>query len=106
MTTYKVVGTPTPRAQEGIDKVTGGAKYTADIAPPGTLWGKVLHSPYPHARIVRIDTTAARALPGVHAVLTGADASGFYGRGVRDVPVLARRPRPLRRRTRCRRRRG
>ncbi|MPZ47943.1 MAG: molybdopterin-dependent oxidoreductase [Dehalococcoidia bacterium] len=92
MTAYRVVGTALPRYfGEGADKVTGQAKYTADIALPGTLRGKLLHSPYAHARIVRIDTAAARALPGVHAVITGADTGqNFYGRGVRDVPLLAR----------------
>jgi CO/xanthine dehydrogenase Mo-binding subunit len=57
---------------------------------PGTLWGKALHSPYAHARIVRIDVEAARSLAGVHAVLTGADVrSGPYGRVIKDLPILA-----------------
>jgi CO/xanthine dehydrogenase Mo-binding subunit len=90
MVAYQVVGKPAPRV-EGVEKVTGAAIYTADVALPGTLWGKVLHSPYAHARIVRIDTAAAQALPGVHAVITGEDVgTGFFGRGVRDAPVLAR----------------
>ncbi|KAF4531169.1 hypothetical protein B566_EDAN019209 [Ephemera danica] len=54
-------------------KVTGRALYAGDMQLPGMLHGKVLRSPYPHARILRIDTTAARALPGVVAVLTGED---------------------------------
>jgi len=87
---FQVIGKPTPRV-DGVDKVSGRALYTADVSLPGTLWGKTLHSPYPHARIVRIDTTAARRLPGVHAVLTGADVDGgLYGRIIKDVPVLAR----------------
>src|SRR5690606_41460599 len=62
----------------------------ADHPLPGLLWGKTLHSPHPHARIVRIDTSAARALPGVHAVLTGADIEhGPWGRAIKDAPVLA-----------------
>ena len=71
-TTYSVVGTSVTR-DEGPDKVSGGAKYPADMAVPGTLSGKILRSPFPHARIISIDTSKARAFPGVHAVLTGAD---------------------------------
>ena len=71
-------------------KVTGQARYSADIDLPGALWGKSLHSPYAHARIVRIDTSAARQVPGVHAVITGADTrAGLWGRAVKDAPVLA-----------------
>ena len=84
-----VFGQPLGRV-DGPDKVTGKARYSADINLPGTLWGKSLRSPYPHARIVSIDTTAAKALPGVYAVLTGDDVRGvLYGRRLRDVPVLA-----------------
>ena len=57
-------------------KVLGKALYAGDIQLPGMLHGKVLRSPHPHARIVRIDTQAARALPGVKAVVTGDDAPG------------------------------
>ena len=89
MATYHVIGQPTPRV-DGTDKVTGHARYAADISLPGTLWGKSLHSTYAHARIVRIDTTAAQKVPGVHAVITGADVrGGLWGRAVKDVPVLA-----------------
>ena len=89
MVAYQVIGKPTPRV-EGAEKVTGRARYTADVAKPGTLWGKTLHSPYAHARIKRIAAAAARAVPGVHAVLTGADVAGqLYGTTVRDLPVLA-----------------
>ena len=90
MVAYQVIGKPAPRV-EGALKVTGAARYTADVAPRGTLWGKSLHSPYAHARIRRIDASAARALPGVHAVLTGEDVGGYlFGTTVRDMPVLAR----------------
>jgi CO/xanthine dehydrogenase Mo-binding subunit len=89
MATYHVIGTPTRRV-DGNEKVTGQARYAADVALPGTLWGKSLHSTYAHARIVRIDTAAAKKVPGVHAVITGADVrGGLWGRGVKDVPVLA-----------------
>ena len=64
-----------------LQKTTGHARYAADVSLPGTLWGKSLHSPYAHARIIRIDTTAARQVPGVHAVITGADVRGGCGAG-------------------------
>ena len=85
-----IIGAARPHV-EGPTKVTGAERYAADFTPPGTLWGKTLRSPLPHARIVRIDTAAARALPGVHAVLTGADLppDTRVGRQMRDLPVLA-----------------
>lgn len=87
--TSSPIGTPVPRV-EGKQKVTGRAKYTADYTLPDMLWGAVLHSTIPHGRIVRIDTTKARALPGVHTVLTGQDIGDVrYGRSVADIPVLA-----------------
>ena len=75
---------------EGPDKVSGKAVYAADISLPGMLWGKVLRSPYPYARIVNIDTSQAEALPGVHAVVTGQDLpETMIGRRMVDMPVLA-----------------
>jgi CO/xanthine dehydrogenase Mo-binding subunit len=68
----KVVGTR-PVRPDGADKVTGKALYGADLKMPGMIVGKVLRSPHPHARIISIDTRKARALPGVKAVVTGAD---------------------------------
>ena len=89
MVSYRVVGQPAPRT-ESTGKVTGAAQYTADVHLPGTLWGKALRSPLPHARITRIDASQAAAVPGVHAVLTGSDVRGVrYGRRIFDVPVLA-----------------
>ncbi|MBI4285240.1 MAG: molybdopterin-dependent oxidoreductase [Chloroflexi bacterium] len=67
-----VVGRRLPRPDAAL-KATGAAQFTADIRLPGMLVGKVLRSPYPHARIVRIDTSAAEKLPGVAAVLTRDD---------------------------------
>jgi CO/xanthine dehydrogenase Mo-binding subunit len=85
-----VVGRSTPRV-DGIEKVTGKAAYTADFPIEGLLWGKALHSPYPLARLVSIDTSAARSLPGVFAVITGAETgTGLYGSNLKDLPVLAR----------------
>jgi len=68
----KIVGTR-PIRPDGADKVTGRAAYGADLNMPGQLVGKVLRSPHAHGRIVSIDTRKARALPGVKAVVTGAD---------------------------------
>ena len=89
MTTYATIGRPVTR-QEGPDKVSGTFLYSADVNLPGMLWGKVLRSPYPHARILSVDTSRAEALPGVRAVITGRDTAGMrVGRMVRDVPLLA-----------------
>ncbi|MFQ5954029.1 MAG: xanthine dehydrogenase family protein molybdopterin-binding subunit [Kiloniellales bacterium] len=62
-----------PLRPDGVDKVTGRAKFGADLSVPGMLVGKVLRSPHPHARIRGIDTTKAEALPGVKAVVTRDD---------------------------------
>jgi CO/xanthine dehydrogenase Mo-binding subunit len=88
---FQVIGKSTLRNLEGSLKVTGEAKYTADVVLPGLLHGRTLKSPYARARIVRIDTSAVRELPGVHVVLTGRDVSdaGLWGRAVKDVPVIA-----------------
>jgi CO/xanthine dehydrogenase Mo-binding subunit len=69
---FSVVGRRVQRV-EGFDKVTGTSQYIADIFLPGMLVGKVLRSPYPHARIRHIDTTRAEKLPGVRAVVTAED---------------------------------
>jgi len=72
-----VAGRATPLV-DGIEKVTGRARYTADLGS-NSLVGEILRSPHAHAEIVRIDASRARALPGVRAVLTGADCSVPYG---------------------------
>ena len=64
---------------DAAEKTTGHGKYTDDLSVPGMLIGKILHSPHPHARIKSIDTSRARALPGVAAVVTGQDAPITYG---------------------------
>ena len=75
---------------EGPAKVTGEARYTADIMLPGMVWGKVLRSPLPHAKIVSIDTREAEQMPGILAVLTAKDLPDLLtGRLVYDMPVLA-----------------
>jgi CO/xanthine dehydrogenase Mo-binding subunit len=69
---FKVIGT-SPVRHDGVDKVTGRAQYGADVALPGTLYGKVLRSPHAHARVISIDASEAEALPGVFAVITSDD---------------------------------
>ena len=64
---------------DAAGKTTGAGKYTDDLSLPGMLVGKILHSPYPHARIKHIDVSRAKALDGVVAVVTGADAPNPYG---------------------------
>ncbi len=66
------------RKVDGAGKVTGSAVYADDIVLPGMLHGRILRSPHPHARIISIDVTAAEALPGVHAVVTGRDMPEPY----------------------------
>ena len=75
---------------EGRDKVSGQTRYTADLHMPGMLWAAFATSPFPHARIVSIDTTAAEAVPGVRAIITGPQLGPLrYGRRLFDRPVLA-----------------
>src|SRR5713226_8250349 len=64
---------------DSAGKTTGAGQYTDDLAVPGMLIGKILHSPHPHARLKRIDTSRAQALEGVVAVVTGQDAPNQYG---------------------------
>ena len=70
--TFAVVGHQVDRF-EGYEKVTGDARYVADIVLPGMLTGRILRSPYPHARILNIDTSRAQKLRGVRAVVTAED---------------------------------
>jgi CO/xanthine dehydrogenase Mo-binding subunit len=84
-----ILETPEVRVDAAL-KTTGRARYTGDFQLSGTLWARFLLSPHPHARIVSIDTAAARAAPGVHAVLTADDTGRRrWGRIVSDWPVLA-----------------
>src|SRR5581483_7029351 len=84
-----VIGTRAPRV-EGVEKVTGAALYSADVLLPGMVWGKSLRRPYPYARIKRLNTSKARALPGVLAVITGSDIRNvLVGRRLRDQHILA-----------------
>ncbi len=90
MSTHTAVGRSVPRF-ETREKLTGRAQYIADMTMPGMLHGAILQSPYAHARIRRYDATAALAVPGVHAVLTGADiGAGKSGPFIKDEWVLAK----------------
>ena len=77
-TATKSVGVRQPLV-DGVEKVTGAARYTADLAPRDALVGAILRSPLAHARIRGVDVSRARALPGVRAVVTGADCPIPYG---------------------------
>ena len=86
-----IVGASTPRI-DGIEKVTGEAKFTGDLIIPGLLEAKVLRSPLPHALIESIDACKARALPGVIAILTREDLKDidpYYGNCLRDRAIVA-----------------
>ena len=86
---FRTIGKSLPRI-EGEGKVTGQTKYAADLPFENLLWAKVLRASVPHARIVKVDTSKAKALKGVRAVLTGADVKDIYvGTRVKDQPVLA-----------------
>ena len=86
MTTY--VGSRVARV-DSVDKVTGRAVYGVDVALPGMLHGAVVRSPYPHARVVSIDTSAAEKAPGVKAIATGKDFPHLFGGAIKDQPFLA-----------------
>ncbi|MBO8140658.1 MAG: xanthine dehydrogenase family protein molybdopterin-binding subunit [Firmicutes bacterium] len=81
---YRVIGTR-PVRHDGVDKVTGRAQYGADVRLPGMLYGCVVRSPYPHARLRAIDTSRAAAHPGVKAVITGADMPAIDTNAVADL---------------------
>ena len=91
MAEFSVIGKRHPRV-DAREKVTGEAKYAADYSMPGMLWCKLLRSPYPHARILNIDTSKAEKLVGVKAVVTGRDFGGWtwgWMPATRDEPPLA-----------------
>ena len=75
---FRVVGTR-PIRHDGVDKVTGNARFSADVNLPGLLHGRVLRSPHSHAIIKSIDTSRAEAYPGVRAVTTSADLPQLSG---------------------------
>jgi xanthine dehydrogenase D subunit len=79
------------RRPDGPAKAAGRFEYSSDLHASGMLWGATTRSPHPHARIKSIDISEARAMPGVHVVLTHADVTGrnSYGLEIQDQPVLA-----------------
>jgi CO/xanthine dehydrogenase Mo-binding subunit len=87
---YKVVGRPEARL-DGAEKVTGKAIYTVDIELPGMAHGKILRSPYAHARLKRVDAGRAEKLPGVFAVITREDQKplGMFGAAYKDQTIVA-----------------
>jgi len=89
MKQFSIIGTLVPML-DAKNKVTGKAIYGADITLPNILYGKVLRSPYPHARILNIDTSRAEQLLGVKAVVTGADTPRIRwgAKGIDDEPIL------------------
>lgn len=78
-----------PVRLDAREKVTGRTLYAVDLKMAGMLYAKVLRSPHPHARILHIDATKARSLPGVVAVVTGKDFPGSLGATVQDQSFLA-----------------
>ena len=86
---YKFVGKAVPRL-EGAEKVSGKLRYAADFEIPGSLCAKILRTSLPHARIVKIDKSKAEQLPGVRAIITGADIPAvMVGLRMKDMPLLA-----------------
>ena len=85
------VARPATRRADAVPKVTGAFAYSSDLHEAGMLWGQTVRSPHAHARIVAIDATEARSLPGVRAVLMHEDVPGAktYGLEFPDQPVLA-----------------
>ena len=83
-----VVGKSVTRI-DAEEKVTGETVYGYDLVLPGMLYGKALFSTRPHAVIKRINTEKAKNYPGVHAVITGADAPWIHGETIKDTPFLA-----------------
>lgn len=86
--TCSYIGNPVPRV-DGLEKITGQARYTVDLDLPGMLHGAVLRSPFAHARILRIDATEARRMAGVRAVVTAADFPYTFGGPLKDQPFFA-----------------
>lgn len=88
---FAIIGRDAPRV-DAVAKVTGAAQFAGDLRLPGMAYGRVLRSPYAHARIATIDTSDAERLPGVIAVMTGQNLPSrdpFYGHALKDRPVLA-----------------
>ncbi len=77
-TDFSIIGKPVPMV-DGTAKVTGKGIYTDDLRMPGMLFAGTLRSTHPHARILRLDTSRAEKIPGVHAIITGKEVAEKYG---------------------------
>ncbi len=82
------VGKSIPRL-DGLEKVTGRAVYSVDLALPGMLHGDILRSPLPHARILEVDLSEARKVPGIKVAISGRDFPFMFGGMIKDQPFLA-----------------
>ena len=89
-TNYAIVGKSVPR-KGLLEKLTGEARYTADLKLPGMLYGRIVRSPHPHADVLAVDTSASASLPGVYSTVTPFDAP--RGHIAADLPVLDTRVR-------------
>ncbi len=88
---YNIVGKRVPRV-DALEKATGTAVYIDDIAFPGMLYGKIVRSSFPHARILHVDVSRAERAPGVKAVVTANDLpgrGGLVGPFIKDEPIFA-----------------
>ena len=88
---FRVVGQSVRRLY-ALEKVTGRVRYVTDLVLPGMLHAKLLRSPYPHARLGRVDVSRAKTVSGVHAVVTSQDlgwCEPYFGPAFRDRPILA-----------------
>lgn len=86
---FRVIGRRVPKL-DGVEKVTGAVRYIPDLEVPGMVWGRILRTPVPHARIRRIDTRRAEALPGVLGVVTGYNVEQYPFGYARDHLALKR----------------
>ena len=89
MSEFSVIGKSVPRP-DAVDKVTGGRGFPVNVELPGMLHAKLYRSPYPHARILSIDTSAAEALPGVKAVLVPEEVPNIKYSTVFFTPTFAK----------------
>jgi CO/xanthine dehydrogenase Mo-binding subunit len=89
MANYRVIGTPVERV-DGPEMLSGQALYGPDMKLPGMLWGKILRSPIPHGKVLRVDVAKAKAHPGVKAVICAQDVPvRRYGYAIEDEYIFA-----------------
>ena len=88
MDNYRVVGKSIQR-KDAMEKISGTAVFGPDVNLPGQLYAAICRSPWAHARILSIDVTEAKKVPGVRLVLTGKDGPGKFGQFIEDQPVIA-----------------